>query len=48
MKADEASTFFTRLLYGIDPSETLNKQLSDARGRQVVALLLAAPEGQLG
>jgi uncharacterized protein (DUF1800 family) len=48
MKADEAGTFFTRLLYGIDPSDPLRRQLSDVKGRQVVVLLLTAPDGQLG
>ncbi len=48
MKADEFGVFCTRLLYGSDPSDAMRKQLTTARDRQVVALLLTAPEGQLG
>jgi len=46
VKADEAGAFFTRLLYGDDPNPALRKRLAEAKGRQIVALLLTAPEGQ--
>jgi uncharacterized protein (DUF1800 family) len=47
VKADEIGLFYSRLLYGIDPSEAWRKSLADAKGRQVVALFLTAPEGQV-
>jgi uncharacterized protein (DUF1800 family) len=47
VKADEISLFCGRLLYGVDPDEPLRKRLTDAKDRQVVALLLTAPEGQV-
>jgi uncharacterized protein (DUF1800 family) len=47
-KGEAAGEFCTRLLYGADPGDALRKRLGAASGRQVVALLLAAPEGQLG
>jgi uncharacterized protein (DUF1800 family) len=47
-RADEASVFCARLLYGSEPSDAWKKRLADAKGRQAVALLLTAPEGQLG
>jgi uncharacterized protein (DUF1800 family) len=46
-KGDEIGVFYTRLLYGIDPNPSLRKRFAGAQGRQVVALLLAAPEGQV-
>jgi uncharacterized protein (DUF1800 family) len=47
-KAEEVGTFYTRLLYGVEPDADLQKRFGDAKGREVVALLLTAPEGQLG
>ncbi len=47
VKADEVWTFFTRLLYGDDPGPALSKRLGQAKGREIVALLLSSPEGQL-
>jgi hypothetical protein len=47
VKAEEVSLFCVRLLYGGEPSEAWRKRLADAKGRQMVALLLTAPEGQL-
>jgi uncharacterized protein (DUF1800 family) len=47
-RAEEAVAFCARLLYGADPSDSLRKQIAAAKGRQAVALLLTAPEGQLG
>ncbi len=46
-KADEVGAFYSRLLYGVEPDDAWRKRLADAKGRQVVALLLTAPEGQL-
>jgi uncharacterized protein (DUF1800 family) len=46
-KADEVGVFCIRLLYGTDPDDGWRKRLAAAKGRQVVALLLTAPEGQL-
>jgi uncharacterized protein (DUF1800 family) len=46
-KGDEIGVFFTRLLYGVEPGDADRKRLADAMGRQVVALLLTAPEGQV-
>lgn len=46
-KADALGVFYSRLLYGVEPGDELRKRLAGARGNQVVALLLTAPEGQL-
>jgi hypothetical protein len=48
VKAEDAGVFCARLLYGSEPDEALRKRLAAAKGRQAVALLLAAPEGQIG
>jgi uncharacterized protein (DUF1800 family) len=48
VKAEETGLFFARLLQGTEPSDTLRKRLAAAEGRKAVALLLAAPEGQVG
>lgn len=47
VKPADAPAFFTRLQYGIEPNMDLRKKLEDAKGREIVALLLTAPEGQL-
>jgi uncharacterized protein (DUF1800 family) len=48
VKAEDAGVFCARLLHGSEPDEALRKRLAGAKGRQAVALLLAAPEGQIG
>jgi uncharacterized protein (DUF1800 family) len=48
VQAEDVGVFFTRLLYGVEPNDALQNRLADAKGRQVVALLLTAPEGQVG
>ena len=48
VKADDAGVFCARLLYGVEPNDVWRKRLMAAKGRQAVALLLTAPEGQLG
>jgi uncharacterized protein (DUF1800 family) len=48
VKAEDAGLFCARLLYGVEPNDTWRKRLAAAKGREVVALLLTAPEGQLG
>ncbi len=48
VKAEDIGAFCARLLYGVEPSDAWRKRLAAAKGRQVVALLLTAPEGQLG
>jgi uncharacterized protein (DUF1800 family) len=47
VKAEDAGLFCARLLHGVEPNETWRKRLATAKGRQAVALLLTAPEGQL-
>jgi uncharacterized protein (DUF1800 family) len=48
IKAEDAGLFCCRLLYGVEPDGALRKRLVAAKGREVAALLLTAPEGQLG
>jgi uncharacterized protein (DUF1800 family) len=48
VKAEDVAMFCTRLLYGTDPSDAWRKRLAAAKGRQIAALLLASPEGQVG
>ncbi len=45
--AKEAAVFCARLVYGAEPNETWRERLAAAKGREAVALLLTAPEGQL-
>ena len=47
VKPDDEAAFFIRLLYGDEPQDALSKKLKGAKGRQLVVLLLTAPEGQL-
>src|SRR5205807_8819463 len=47
-KTEDVGVFYARLLYGVEPGDALGKRLGDAKGRQIVALLLTAPEGQVG
>src|SRR5262249_8485391 len=48
VKTADAAVFCVRLLSGTEPDETWRRRLETAKGRQAVALLLTAPEGQLG
>lgn len=48
VKAEDAGVFCARLLYGVEPGDAWRKRLAEAKGRQALALLLTAPEGQLG
>jgi uncharacterized protein (DUF1800 family) len=45
---EDVAVFSCRLLYGTDPDSSLRKQLAAVKERQAVAMLLTAPEGQLG
>jgi uncharacterized protein (DUF1800 family) len=45
---EEAGVFCARLLYGSEPDDAWRRRLAAARGRDGVALLLTAPEGQVG
>jgi uncharacterized protein (DUF1800 family) len=47
VNAEDVGVFYSRLLHGVDPRDAWRKRLAAAKGRQVVALLLASPEGQL-
>jgi uncharacterized protein (DUF1800 family) len=47
VKTEEVGAFYTRLLYGVEPDADWQKSLNDVRGRDVVALLLTAPQGQV-
>jgi uncharacterized protein (DUF1800 family) len=48
VKAEDAGAFCVRLLYGVEPDDALRKRLVAAKGREVAALLLTAPDGQFG
>ena len=47
-KPEDAGVFCARLLYGADPDDAWRKRLATAKGREAAALLLTAPEGQIG
>jgi uncharacterized protein (DUF1800 family) len=47
VKTDEIGMFYCRLLHGGEPNDAWQKRLAEAKGRQIVALLLTAPEGQV-
>jgi hypothetical protein len=46
--ANALMTFHSRLLLGGDPTPALTARLAKGMGRKMVAILLAAPEYQLG
>jgi uncharacterized protein (DUF1800 family) len=41
-------TFYHRLLFGTDPTESARSRLNGVSGSRLVAVLLSSPEGQLG